>query len=226
MLITESLSKHFGETKSIHDIKLTIDDGTLVAITGKSGSGKSTLLSLLGGLEKPTEGLIKMNGITTTRLGERSLTTFRRKHIGFVFQSFNLIPNLSALDNVMLPMEFAHVGSRARRVRARNLLEQVGLDIRKQRRLPGKLSGGEQQRVAIARALANSPSFILADEPTGNLDSENGEKIFKILESLSHEQGVTVIIVTHDAALAKRCEVILRLRDGSLIQDTPDFPSE
>jgi len=217
MVSTSNITKHFGPARAVNDVTIDVPKGALAAIIGKSGSGKSTLLSLLGGLEKPSSGTIVIAEKATTSLTEHALTAFRRNHIGFVFQSFNLIANVSALDNVMLPMEFAHIGLRARRARAIGLLDQVGISGAKQHRLPAKLSGGEQQRVAIARALANKPSLILADEPTGNLDSENGEKIFSILRELGHEHGVTVILVTHDDALAKRCDMIMRLRDGEIV---------
>jgi putative ABC transport system ATP-binding protein len=220
MLTASDLRKEFesyGEVVSAVDgVTLSIDDGVFAAIVGPSGSGKSTLLSLLGALDTPTSGTIRIGGEDVTAMSERELTAYRRNRIGFVFQSYNLVPNLSALQNVMLPMEFAGMARQARHARAAKLLDQVGLSGGKQQRRPGRLSGGEQQRVAIARALANSPCLILADEPTGNLDSETGEIIVELLHDLAKSENTTVIAVTHDTEIAEKADIAFQLRDGRL----------
>lgn len=220
MVTVTGLSKTFGSgnnsVTAVRDADFTIPTGSFAAIIGKSGSGKSTLLTLLGALDKPSSGSIKIDDKDITRLSERALTKYRSAHIGFVFQQFNLVPNLSALENVMLPMEFAGARRGKRLLRATALLNQVGITGNKQKRRPGHLSGGEQQRVAIARALANRPALVLADEPTGNLDSETGEHIFELLRNLCETEQTTIITVTHDMAIAKRCEQVLRIADGAL----------
>lgn len=220
MITVSHLEKTFktasGMLPVIHDINFTVSDGSFTAIIGKSGSGKSTLLSLLGGLDIATGGSIIIDDRNITKLRDRKLTLYRGKQIGFIFQSFYLIPNLSALENVMIPMEFTGVHYRERRARAIQLLRQVGITSDQQKRHPAKLSGGQQQRVAIARALANRPSVILADEPTGNLDSETGAQIFQLLQQLCSEQEATIILVTHDLTLARQCDQVLRLQDGRL----------
>jgi putative ABC transport system ATP-binding protein len=198
---------------------LELADGVFAAIVGKSGSGKSTLLSLLGTLDKPTAGTITVDGVEVSAMNDSHLTAYRRNAIGFVFQSYNLIPNLSALQNVALPMEFAGVPKADRDARAAKLLKQVGLSADKQRRRPGRLSGGEQQRVAIARSLANRPSLILADEPTGNLDSETGALIVDLLRDLARCENVTIIAVTHDPDLAATADRTFRLRDGRIAEE-------
>ena len=206
-----------NEVTAVRDISFRIPEGQFTSIIGKSGSGKSTLLSLLGALDKPTEGSIEIGGKDIARLGERALVGYRCKKIGFVFQGYNLIPNLSALENVMLPQSFNGISSHERKARAVELLDQVGISDDKQLRKPGRLSGGEQQRVAIARALANRPELILADEPTGNLDSETGKMIFDLLHSLSRSQRTTIIVVTHDLSIAGKTDESFRLQDGKLI---------
>lgn len=220
MLTVENVEKLFqsgGEqVYAVTDVNFSIDTGTFAAIIGKSGSGKSTLLALLGALDRPTSGKITVNDVDITALSDGKLTAYRRKDIGFVFQQYNLVPNLTALENVMLPMEFARVPAAARKVRAQELLVQVGLDEIKQGRKPARLSGGEQQRVAIARALANKPKLILADEPTGNLDTQTGEQVFSLLHDLTRTQGVTIITVTHDLSIAGKCDVVLTIKDGML----------
>lgn len=220
MITATNLSKTFasatGKVHALRDVSFEVANGSFTAVTGKSGSGKSTLLAMLGGLDAPSQGTIGIDEQDITRLHDRRLTRYRGKHIGFVFQSFNLISNLSALENVMLPMEFARIPRGKRKQRAADLLNSVGITDDKQRRKPNRLSGGEQQRVAIARALANRPNVILADEPTGNLDSETGAQVFNLLRELSKEEGTTVILITHDLALAKQCDRMLRLRDGVL----------
>jgi len=214
--LTKSFKSPGGDVTAVDDVSFTLAPGTFASIVGSSGSGKSTLLSLLGGLDKPSSGTVRVDDEVISAQSDHELIGYRRAKVGFVFQSFNLIPNLSALENVMLPMEFAKVDRSAREARATELLDQVGLLGEKQRRRPAKLSGGEQQRVAIARALANHPSVILADEPTGNLDSKTGRKIVDLLESLTAD-GTTVIVVTHDERLAERTETQFHLEDGRII---------
>lgn len=222
MLQVKSLKKEFvsGDQKvtAISGVTMTVPDGQFVSIIGKSGSGKSTLLSLLGALDKPTSGSIVVGDKDITNLRDHKLIAYRCKAIGFVFQNYNLVPNLSAIENVMLPMEFAKVPGSERRERARQLLTQVGLSAGKQARKPGRLSGGEQQRVAIARALANKPKLILADEPTGNLDSQTGKMIFDLLHKLSRSEKTTIVVVTHDLAIAGKTDKTFKLKDGKLIQ--------
>jgi putative ABC transport system ATP-binding protein len=206
--------------KPVNGVSFELEKGTLASIVGKSGSGKSTLLSLLGALDKPTSGDVVVDGVSLAGLPAGKLTEYRRRDIGFVFQQFNLIPNLSAVDNVMLPMEFAGMRKTARLERARSLLEQVQLDPEKQSRRINRLSGGEQQRVAIARALANEPKLILADEPTGNLDEQTGEHIIELLSSLSRDHNTTILVVTHDRSLAQKTERRFRLQQGKLSEET------
>lgn len=219
MITIKDLSKTYrtpsGSVTPVKDINLTIEEGVMAAIVGRSGSGKSTLLSLLGGLDTPSQGTIEVAGHQINRMSSRHLTHYRRQHIGFVFQSFYLIPNLTALENAMLPMEYAGLPSDQRKKRAQDLLNQVGLGD-KTDRLPSRLSGGEQQRVAIARSLANKPKLILADEPTGNLDSQTGQTIIKLLHQLSQSQHTTIVVVTHDSALAKAADQTFTLVDGQI----------
>lgn len=221
MLKIKNLTKKFqsGEhiVTAVNDISLTIPDGVFSTIVGKSGSGKSTLLSLLGALDKPSSGSIDVDGKNVSKLGDSKLIKYRRDKIGFIFQNYNLIPNLTALENVMLPMEFSGVKMQERKDRAAKLLKQVGLDEIKQSRKPGRLSGGEQQRIAIARALSNNPKLILADEPTGNLDSTTGKIIIKLLKDLAKSENTTIVAVTHDDGIADEAEMTFRLKDGKLI---------
>ena len=214
--VTKSFGSGGSAVTAVSGVTMTAADGEFVAIVGRSGSGKSTLMSLLGGLEQPTSGSIEVNREEITRFSDRQLNDYRAHAVGFVFQSYNLIPNLTAAENVMLPMEFIGVGKSERRKRAQELLDQVELTGSKQSRKPGKLSGGEQQRVAIARALANKPKLILADEPAGNLDSETADTIIELLRALAHSHDTTVLVVTHDEAMAKRSDRTLRLADGRL----------
>jgi ABC-type lipoprotein export system ATPase subunit len=220
LIVVEGLSKHFkqgGELiKAVDRVSFKVAQRQLIAITGPSGCGKTTLLYLLGGLEKPTSGKLIIDGTDVGALKGRQENAFRSKKVGFVFQSFNLIPNLSALENVMLPMEIAGKHHGDRQERARQLLIQVGLEERRHSYRPGKLSGGQQQRVAIARALANNPAVILADEPTGNLDSKTGRRIVELLQQLAH-QGRTVIVVTHDRSIARLADRRMELEDGRVI---------
>ena len=222
MLVVKDVSKHFNQgehlVKAIDKLNFQIDDGTFVSIIGKSGSGKSTLLGLLGALDWPTSGSIEIGGQDIVKLHDHKLISYRNKSIGFVFQNYNLIPNLTAVENVMLPMEFAGVPKKDREARAIALLQDVGIADGKELRKPGKMSGGEQQRVSIARALANQPSLILADEPTGNLDSENGRMIFDVLHDLTRTQNTTVIVVTHDLDIAGKTDKTFMLADGKLVK--------
>jgi putative ABC transport system ATP-binding protein len=199
---------------ALRGVSIDILRGEVVAIMGPSGSGKTTLLGLIGGLDTPTSGRISINGIDITRMSENRLAEIRNRQIGFVFQSFNLIPTLTALENVALPIQFG--GGREPMKRATALLQDLGLADRLHHK-PTQLSGGEQQRVAIARALANDPAIILADEPTGNLDSSNGERIIRQVLDLRTSLGKTVVMVTHDPAVAAHADRIIQLRDGLVV---------
>ncbi len=215
--LTKTFSAPGGDVHALDDISFAIKTGEFVSIIGKSGSGKSTLLAQLGALDQPTKGEILVDKQDITKLSGHKQTAYRSKKIGFVFQQYNLIPNLSALENVMLGLEFGGVPASERKDRALQLLETVGLDEDQALRRPGKLSGGQQQRVSIARALGNEPSFILADEPTGNLDSETGKAIFKLLHDLSREHQTTIIVVTHDLDIAGKTDRTYQLKDGKLL---------
>lgn len=221
MLKVSNLVKQFngasGKVTAVSDISFEVPEGQFASIIGKSGSGKSTLLSLLGALDKPTSGKIEVGGHDVTKMHDHRLIKYRGKEIGFVFQNYNLVPNLTAIENVMLPMEFAHVSPAERKRRAVELLDQVGITADKQKRKPSRLSGGEQQRVAIARALSNKPSLILADEPTGNLDSQTGKMIFDLLHDLARSENTTIVAVTHDLSIAGKTDVTFTLKDGSLV---------
>lgn len=218
MLKVKDLSKIFqsGDVKvaAVDGVSFTVSEGQFASIVGRSGSGKSTLLSLLGALDKPTSGSIEIDGKDISQTRDHELIRYRREKIGFVFQGYNLVPNLTALENVLLPMEFAKVPKTLRIERAKQLLDQVGLSGDKQQRKPGRLSGGEQQRVAIARALANKPKLILADEPTGNLDSQTGKMIFDLLHGLARSENTTIVTVTHDLEIAGKTDKTFRLQDG------------
>lgn len=222
MLQVKNLTKQFksGDTKvvAVNDISLSIPQGVFVAIIGKSGSGKSTLLSLLGALDKPSAGEIIVYDRDITKMSDRKLINYRCRKIGFVFQNYNLVPNLTAIENVMLPMEFAGVKTKTRKLWAEKLLREVGLTEEKFIRKPTRLSGGEQQRVAIARALANKPKLILADEPTGNLDSATGKIIIELLKKLAAIEHTTIIAVTHDDGIAHEAKIKFTLKDGKLIK--------
>lgn len=220
IIIAEALSKHFTqageEIRAVDQVTFRAAPKQLIAITGPSGCGKTTLMYLLGNLEKPTSGKLLIDGIDVGALKGREEDEFRRTKVGFVFQSFNLISDLSALENVMLPMEIVGKRPEDRLERARQLLLRVSLDEKRHSHRPSKLSGGQQQRVAIARALANNPSVILADEPTGNLDSKTGRHIVGLLVQLSH-QGHTVVVVTHDRSIARAADKRMELEDGRII---------
>jgi putative ABC transport system ATP-binding protein len=198
----------------LHPTSLQIARGRAVAITGPSGSGKSTLLGLIAGLDAPTSGRISLEGTDITSLGEEALARLRGEKVGIVFQFFHLLPSLTAYENVLVPMEIA--GARDSASRAKALLDDVGLASRGHH-YPSQLSGGEQQRVAIARALANDPPIVLADEPTGNLDSATGRQVIELLVSVNRQRGRTLVLVTHDAELAKFADDVIALRDGRVV---------
>jgi putative ABC transport system ATP-binding protein len=200
----------------VKGVSLTIDAGEFVCLVGKSGCGKTTLLSLLSGLEKPTKGRVILNGKEMNGASEDVLALFRRDNVGFIFQSFNLIPTLSAWENVALPLFPLKMTSEERQRRATELLEKMELGHRIEH-LPSALSGGEKQRVAIARALINNPKIIFADEPTGNLDSSTGEAIMGILNKLHKEEGVAILMVTHEDELAKTANRLIRMKDGEIM---------
>ncbi len=223
MLIARNLIKEFPSGDQLltvlRDVSFTIADGALVAIVGPSGSGKTTLLGLLAGLDTPTRGTVILDGADLSTLDEDQRARLRGEKVGFVFQTFQLIPTLTAQENVQIPLELR--GERGAVARARELLHRVGLGDRTHH-FPNQLSGGEQQRVAIARAFSNAPRILFADEPTGNLDSENGGRVVELLESLNRESGTTIVIVTHDAALASRAQRIIRLSDGAVVSDSAE----
>ncbi|HEX3568790.1 MAG TPA: ABC transporter ATP-binding protein [Candidatus Saccharimonadales bacterium] len=222
MLEVKELKRTFqsGDTTvmAVNNVSLSVPDGQFVSIVGRSGSGKSTMLSLLGALDKPTSGSISVDGQDITKLGDHALIRYRGQKIGFIFQNYNLVPNLTAIENVMLPLEYAGVPKGQRKARAQELLEQVGLTADQQLRKPGRLSGGQQQRVAIARALANKPKLILADEPTGNLDSQTGKMIFDLLHGLARSENTTIVVVTHDLSIAGKTDKTFNLQDGELVE--------
>jgi putative ABC transport system ATP-binding protein len=208
--------------RALDGVDLAIERGELIAIVGQSGSGKSTLMNLLGCLDTPTSGFYRLSGIPVEQLDDEELAEVRNRHIGFVFQSFHLLPRQTALENVLLPLVYRRgdvVVARDRRVRAQTALERVGLGDRMGHK-PSELSGGQRQRVAIARALINDPDIVLADEPTGNLDSKTSEDILALLVKLNREQGRTVIVVTHEPDVAHRCDRVVSLRDGRVVSDT------
>ena len=215
ILIGAGLSKRYGDLEVVKGVSLSIDAGEFVCLVGKSGCGKTTLLSLLSGLERPTAGQVKLDGKDITSATEDELALFRRENVGFVFQSFNLIPTLSAWENVALPLFPIKMTGDERRQRATRLLEKMDLGHR-MAHLPSALSGGEKQRVAIARALVNHPKILFADEPIGNLDSATGDAIMEILNRLHTQDGVAILMVTHEAELAKTADRLIRMHDGEV----------
>jgi putative ABC transport system ATP-binding protein len=209
-----------NEVRALDGVDLTIEKGELAAIMGPSGSGKSTLLAILGCLDSPTSGTYKLDGLSVERMSDNQLADVRNKKIGFVFQQFMLLARTSALENVMLPLTYAGRTGKQRRTLAEEALEKVGLQDR-MRNKPNELSGGQMQRVAIARALVNKPAILLADEPTGALDSKTGVDIMNLFKQLHDEDGQTVIIVTHDPAVARQTKRIIRIGDGKIVGDGP-----
>jgi putative ABC transport system ATP-binding protein len=222
MIELARVTKRFGNQRGVvalDDVTLTIPAGQVVSIVGPSGSGKSTLLNLVGGLDHPTSGDIQVDGQSLSALSDNALTLVRRDKIGFIFQFFNLLPTLTCLENVALPLHLRGWPRRKVVDRARELLSLVGLEDRVQHR-PDELSGGQRQRVAIARALSIYPPVLLADEPTGNLDTGTGQEILALIRDLNSRLGSTVVIVTHDATVAQSCQRTVELRDGRISEDT------
>jgi putative ABC transport system ATP-binding protein len=219
MVTVDHLSRVYpssgGDVLALRDVSFSVARGTLVALVGRSGSGKTTLLNCIGGLDQPTTGTVVVNGTEVTALTEAGRTALRRDEIAFVFQTFGLLPMLSAAENVGLPLRLRKLGTRERSERVAHLLELVGLTGQAEQR-PGELSGGQQQRVAIARALANSPRLLIADEPTGQLDALSGEAIMTLLQSVVRAEGMTAIISTHDLTLQAMADETVRLADGVL----------
>lgn len=222
MLTATDLTKEYQSGSSrlavLKHVSFSIPQGSFVAIVGPSGSGKTTLLGLLAGLDTPSRGTVSLDGADLTKLTEDQRALLRGEKVGFIFQSFQLIPTLTALENVQVPLELR--GDPAAGSRSRELLGRVGLGDRTGH-FPAQLSGGEQQRVAIARAFSNAPRILFADEPTGNLDGATGERIVELLQELNRESGSTVVLVTHDISLAERTGRVIRLKDGEIVEDRP-----
>jgi ABC-type lipoprotein export system ATPase subunit len=216
----KGLEKHFrsggNDVKAVDGVTIGFPRAKMIALRGSSGSGKTTLLNLIGALDRPSAGTIVVDGVDISKAHGSAEVKYRLQKVGFVFQSYCLIPNLSALENVMMPIELLNPIDKERVEKAQKLLERVGIDKTRQVRRPAKLSGGEQQRVAIARALANDPPIILADEPTGNLDSKNGKRIVELLRSLTKD-GKTVLIATHDADVAASADIKIEMVDGKIV---------
>ncbi len=227
VVLLKQVSKIYGEgetaVRALNQISLAIERGEYVAIMGPSGSGKSTLMNLIGCLDRPSEGIYLLDGVEVEKASDEELARIRNQKVGFVFQQFNLLARLSALQNVELPLIYAGKGRRARRQLAEAMLEKVGLADRLHHR-PNQLSGGQQQRVAIARALVTDPALVLADEPTGNLDSKSGAEIMQLFDQL-HQQGTTLVLVTHDAQIGKHADRMVQLLDGEIINDTRQVSS-
>jgi len=222
ILETKRLKKYYRMGKemvhALDGVDLRVDKGEFISILGPSGSGKTTLLNMIGCLDKPTEGQVLLDGVDVTRFSRGKLTEIRSQKIGFVFQEFDLIPTLTAVENVMLPLKYQGVSRGERKMRARDALEKVGLEKRLRHR-PAQLSGGEQQRVAVARALVTHPEIILADEPTGELDSHTGEQLIARLRKLNQETNQTFIFVTHDSVLAGVTDRQIRMTDGKIVSE-------
>ena len=219
---TKNLTKLYkmgaAQVHALQGVDLVVERGEFISVMGRSGSGKSTLLNLLGCLDRPTEGVIHLDGLEVTRLPKRRLPRIRREKVGFVFQQFNLLPSLTAVENVMLPLRYSGVSGREGRRRAQALLEEVGLGDRITHR-PTEMSGGEQQRVAVARALINHPAIVLADEPTGELDTHTAAEIIGLLHELNEREGQTFIIVTHDPLVAESTDRTIYLQDGMVVNE-------
>jgi putative ABC transport system ATP-binding protein len=220
---TKDLKKSYimgeNEVHALKGVSIHVNEGEMVSIMGPSGSGKSTLMAILGALDRPTSGTYSIDGVEVSKLSQSNLADIRNQRIGFVFQKFNLLARSSVLDNVSLPLIYAGVAAKERQERAKEVLEMVGLGNRMKHR-PNELSGGQQQRVAIARALVTNPAMILADEPTGNLDTTTGEEILALFKQLHQEQGITLVIVTHDPEVMLKTERVIYLRDG-LVNELP-----
>jgi putative ABC transport system ATP-binding protein len=228
-IVTDGLGKIYRtgplEVHALRDVSFTVPAGQLVAVKGRSGSGKTTLLNLVGGLDSPESGTVRIGGREVTALGEADLLRMRRETLGFVFQSFGLIPVLSAAENVEVPLRLTGTAPKERAERVRMLLSLVGLaDHARQR--PYELSGGQQQRVAIARALANRPQVLLADEPTGQLDSDTGRAIMRLIQAVVRSEGVTALVATHDPQLLTLADRVLELRDGTVASDETTNPPD
>lgn len=214
---TESVTKIFSNTvRALSDVSIRIDQGEFVALVGRSGSGKSTLMNILGGLDSPSSGSVFFDNVRVDYKNRKNLINLRRRQVGFIFQMFNLIPSLNALENVAYPLLFNYTPKNERNEKAMNLLGMVGLSDRASH-LPHQLSGGEQQRVAIARALVADSRVVLADEPTGNLDSKMSAEIYQLMRKVNRERGVTFVVVTHERDLASYCDRIIELRDGMVV---------
>ncbi|HKV86380.1 MAG TPA: ABC transporter ATP-binding protein [Candidatus Dormibacteraeota bacterium] len=228
MIEINQLTKHYSQGKNVvralDGINLTIDDGEFVAVVGRSGSGKTTLLDSLGLLLKPTGGSVVIDGVDTTRLKDNEKARLRGEKIGFIFQEYNLLPTLSALENVMLPLRYASK-PKGDREWAEKLMAEVGLEDRMHHR-PDQMSGGQQQRVAIARSLVNKPSLVLGDEPTGAVDTETSDQLAAIMRRMNRQHGVTFVIVTHDLDLAAKTDRIIRLKDGIVMADETTAPQK
>lgn len=223
--LTKSLQMGQISVQALRGVTMNVLSGEFLGIIGPSGSGKSTLLGLIGGLDTPTSGKVFIDGVDITELNERSLTKIRNEKIGFIFQFFNLVPTLTALENVALPIQFARKRKFNPHKRAAELLELLGLGDRMHHR-PNQLSGGQQQRVAIARALANEPPLLLCDEPTGNLDTKSGEIVLQALRGVQKQTNTTIIVVTHDMEVASRADRVISLVDGQIAQDMPSVKED